>query len=248
MSLSFRSPIPVFDANVGVGHRHDRRYPYETREDLLSEMARHGVSRALVYSLQGEYISPTRGNNQLASWTDGCAELVPQYVAGSDRGSISQLSELHQNGLLTCVRLHDTGECKLPFASWLYGDLLEWLSVNSIPLWISLADTPTAEIVDTLKHYTQLQVVLVGAHYVHSMMIRPMLKALPNAKLELSRYENICGIEKLVKAFGADRLLYGSYFPRYAMGPILFGLHRAAIDENDLKAICSTNLESILGL
>ena len=29
MSLSFKSRVPVFDANVGIGHRHDQRSPME---------------------------------------------------------------------------------------------------------------------------------------------------------------------------------------------------------------------------
>jgi predicted TIM-barrel fold metal-dependent hydrolase len=246
MSLSFKSHIPVFDANIGVGHRHNRRYPYDTPERLLEEMARHGVDRALVYAVQGELISPTQGNDQLAQWTDKQASLIPQYVAGNDPGSIVQLEELHTAGKLTSVRLHNTVECKVPFTQWLYGDLLEWVSAHRIPIWISLADTPPTEIVDTFRHYPGLTVVLLGAHYVHATMVRPILKALPNATLELSRYENLCGIEKLVEEIGARRLMYGSFFPRYAMGPVLFALHRATISEDDLEAICSRNLESIL--
>ena len=37
--------------------------------------------------------------------------------------------------------------------------------------------------------------------------------------------ENICGLEKLQREFGARRLRYGSFFPRYAMGAMLFALH-----------------------
>ena len=246
MSLSFISRVPVFDSNVGVGHRHDRRYPFNSSRQLLEEMSRHGVGRALVYAVQGESISPPQGNDSLAAWTDRNDPLVPQFVAGCDPGSLGQLADLHRDGLVSSVRLHSTTECGLPFASWLYGDLLAWLSAERIPLWISLADTPPTEIVDTLGGYPDLTVVLVGAHYRHSMMIRPMMRALPDAFLELSRYENICGIEKLVQEFGADRLLYGSFFPRYAMGPMLFTLHHLLISEEDLTSICATNLERIL--
>ena len=63
MSLSFKSRVPVFDANVGVGHRHDRRSPVDSPDQLLEEMSRHGVGRALVYSVQGEWISPIQGND-----------------------------------------------------------------------------------------------------------------------------------------------------------------------------------------
>ena len=66
MSLSFSASVPVFDANVGIGHRHNRRYPYDSADGLLEEMARHGVDRALVYHVQGELISPSQGNEQLA--------------------------------------------------------------------------------------------------------------------------------------------------------------------------------------
>ena len=248
MSLSFSSRVPVFDANVGVGHRHDRRYPFDSPSQLLEEMSRHGVGRALVYPVQGELISPTQGNESLAAWMDRNKPLVPQFVAGCDPSSLSQLADLHQDGVVSSVRLHSTTECGLPFASWLYGDLLAWLSAERIPLWISLADTPPADVVDTLGSYSDLTVVLVGAHYRHSMMIRPMMRALPDAFLELSRYENICGIEKLVQELGADRLLYGSFFPRYAMGPMLFTLHHLKISRGDLASICATNLERILGL
>jgi hypothetical protein len=248
MSLSFSSHIPVFDANVGVGHRHNRRYPFDSPDQLLAEMARHGIDRSLVYAIQGELISPIQGNESLGTWTDGNDELIPQLVAGCDRESMDQLKGIHQDSRITSVRLHNTTESRIPFVPWIYGDLLTWLCAEHIPCWISLADTPPTEVVDTLIEYPNLTTVLVGANYTHSNMIRPMLRTLPSAFLELSRYENICGVEKLVQEFGADRLLYGSYFPRYAMGPILFGLYRRSISDGDLRSICATNLERILGL
>lgn len=246
MSLSFISRVPVFDANVGIGNRHDRRSPVDSPDQLLEEMSRHGVDRALVYSVQGEWISPMQGNDSLAVLTGQNDALVPQFVAGCDSGSLGQLCDFHRDGVVSSVRLHNTAECRLPFVSWLYGDLLAWLSAEGIPLWVSLADTPPTEVVDTLGGYPDLTVVLVGAHYTHSMMIRPMLRVLPNAFLELSRYENICGIEKLVREFGAGRLLYGSFFPRYAMGPMLFALHHLEISDDDLRLICAANLERVL--
>ena len=244
--LNFTSRVPVFDANVGVGHRRDRRYPYDEPQQLVSELVRHGVDRALVYACHGEDVSAVHGNNTLFRWTDGENGLVPQYLVGSDGESLGQIRDLHASGLVTSVRLHNTEVSRSPFVSWVYGDLLDWLAAEHLPLWVSLADTPPTEIVDTLQHHPNLRVVLVGAHYSHSMLIRPILRALPNAILELSRYENIQGIEKLVYEMGSDRLMYGSYFPRYAMGPMLYMLHHLEIGEEDLAAICAGNLEKIL--
>ena len=76
--------------------------------------------------------------------------------------------------------------------------------------------------------------------------IRPVLHTLPNAYLELSRYEPIGGVERLIGEFGAERFIYGSWFGRYAMGPILFYLHHLAISEEQLALLCAGNLERIL--
>ena len=177
----------------------------------------------------------------------GARGAFPQWMAGPGGDSLRQLQSLHGDGRLRSVRLHNTEECRIPFADWVYGELLAWLDAERIPLWVSLADTPPVEIMETLRRYPGLRAVLLGAHYTHSAVLVPMLKRLPNASLELSRFENLGGIEALVAGFGAGRFLYGSFFPRYAMGPMLFYLHHTALDDAALAAICSGNLERLLG-
>ena len=113
-------------------------------------------------------------------------------------------------------------------------------------MWVSLADTPADQIGATLGQYPQLRTVLVGAHYMHAMAVKPLLRRLPNAHIELSRYEKLGGVEELRDEFGAERLLYGSYYPRYAMGPILYYLHTADFSTDELAAVCAGNLERIL--
>ena len=243
--LSFRARVPVFDANIGVGHCHDRPSPFADVADLRAEMQRHGVERSLIYHLQGETISAIEGNEALRTWRgDG---LIPQWVAGPNADSLAQLRALRAAGEVSSVRLHNTEASRVPFADWIYGELLAWLAAERIPLWISLADTPVAEVMETLRRFPDLQAVLLGAHYTHSLALRPLLRALPQAALELSRFENLGGIEALIGEFGIERFLYGSYYPRYAMGPMLFYLHHLAIDDDALAALTAGNLERILG-
>jgi hypothetical protein len=243
-SLNFQPRVPVFDANVGVGHRHDRPSPFSEANELLEEMRRRGVDRAVIYHLQGEAISAIRGNEALPGWADEAVSL--QWMAGPGDDSLRQLKGFHATERVESVRLHSPEEGRVPFLDWLYGPLLEWLSAEGIPLWVSLADGSPAEIVDTLQRFPDLRVVLLGAHYMHSTMIRPMLRHLPKAYLELSRFENLGGVEALIAEVGAGRLIYGSYFPRYAMGAMLFYLHHLEIDDSDLAAICAGNLERLL--
>ena len=244
-SLNFQPRVPVFDANVGVGHRHDRPSPFSEAKELLEEMQRHGVDRAVIYHLQGEAISAIRGNEALPGWAGDAFSL--QWMAGPGDDSLRQLRGFHASERVVSVRLHSPEAGKMPFVDWLYGPLLDWLSAEGIPLWVSLADGSPSEIVNTLQCFSDLNVVLLGAHYTHAPMIRPMLRRLPNAFLELSRFENLGEVEALVAEVGPERLLYGSYFPRYAMGPILFYLHHMEIDDSDLAAICAGNLERLLG-
>lgn len=245
-TLNFRARVPVFDANVGVGHRRNRVSPFESPEQLLQEMDRHGVARALVYHLQGEALSALEGNQRLSPWVEGRSALHPQWVADPTPESLAQLQQLHRPGHRTSVRLHNTEECRLPFVDWIYGDLLEWLAAERIPLWISLADTPAVEIRETLRRFPDLVTVLAGAHYSHSLIVGPLLRQLPRAHLELSRYEGLGKIPALIGEFGIGRLVYGSFHPRYAMGPILFALHHLGLETSDLERLCSGNLERIL--
>ena len=243
-SLRFTTRVPVFDSNIGVGHRHDRPSPVQNTEGLLEEMHRHGIERALIYHVQGESISGIDGNEALTTWDH--ESLTFQWVAGATSDSLLQLQEFHSSDKVNTIRLHNTVDCHSPFVDWVYGDLLSWLENENIPLWISLSDTPVVEIMTTLQPFSKLRTVLLGAHYSHSSVIVPILRALPNSYLELSRYENLGAIESLITEFGAGRFLYGSYYPRYAMGPMLYYLHHMAINDHELRAICSQNLEQLL--
>lgn len=246
-SLTFCPRVPVFDANVRVGDRHDEPAPFRDRAGLLAELDRHGVARAMVYHALTEEISPLEGNQFLEEWLGNDGRLVPQWSIIPGAATVAQIQALHDAGRVTSVRLHNTRSAGLPFRPWAYDELLAWLSVRRIPLWIPLPDHEADELVTTLQGHPALVTVLVGAHYVHHLQIRPMLQRLPNAHLELSRYEPLGEIEALRDEFGAQRLLYGSWYWRYAMGPMLFYLHHTSLSDAELALVCAGNLERILG-
>ncbi|CAN5726496.1 hypothetical protein BH10CHL1_BH10CHL1_14050 [soil metagenome] len=244
-TLNFKPRVPIFDANIRVGDSYAAPSPCRNQADLLAEMDRHGIARAVIYHAQTEEISPIEGNQFLETWL-GDNRLTPQWSVMPTTASLAQIETLHRQNRLSSVRLHDTRSAGLPFRPWAYDTLLTWLSTHGIPLWIPLPDTDADELVTTLQGYPELVTVLIGAHYVHHLPVRPLLTALPNAYLELSRYEPIGEIEALRDEFGARRLLYGSWYPRYAMGPMLFYLHHTNLSEEELALVCAGNLERIL--
>ena len=246
-SLTFRPRVPVFDANVRVGDLPGQPAPCRDRAALLAEMDRHGVGRAVVYHALTEEVSPVEGNLLLESWLGADGRLVPQWSVLPTAASLAQVQALYGQRRVSSVRLHDTRVAGLPFRPWAYDPLLAWLSAQRIPVWIPVPGADADELMTTLQAYPDLVTVLVGAHYVHHLLVRPLLSRLPNARLELSRYEPIGEIEALADEFGAGRLVYGSWYSQYAMGPMLFYLHRTDLSEEDLALVCGGNLERILG-
>lgn len=247
--LSFRATMEVIDANVGVGHRHDRPSPFDCAADLLKEMDRHGVDSAVIYHVQGESVSALDGNDLLHEWIEaGAGRLIPQWVAGAHPDCLIQLRGLHADGRVRGVRLHDTDSAQVPLTDWVYGDLLGWLEAEGIPLWVSLADNDVVQLADSLGRYPELVCVLVGAHYRHAAVIRPLLRQLPRSLLELSRDEILGDVESLAQEVGARRLVYGSFHPRYAMGLILYYLHHCDLRQDQLRWICAGNVRRLLGL
>lgn len=248
ISLTFKPLVPVFDANIGVGHRHDRIVPFNDSSQLLEEMSYHEVARALIYHVQGETRGVLTSNETLFSWVENQPSLYPQWMIIPNLECLKQLEQLHAENQVSCVRLSNTLESKLPFVEWLYRDILVWLSENKIPLWISLADTSPVEIMETLSHFPNLVSILVGAHYSHSLLIRPFLQRLPNSYIELSRFESLGKVTELKTEFGAKRFIYGSFYPRYAMGPSLFFIHQLGLSQSELESVCARNLENVLGM
>lgn len=245
-SLQFITRVPVFDANVRVGDLFDEPAPCRNRAGLLTEMDRHGVGRALIYHAQAETISPIEGNLYLQAWLGDDGRLAPQWLVMPTADSLAQIQTLHRQGQVRSVRLFDCKLAGLPFRPWAYGELLTWLSQERVPLWIALPEANLDELITTLQTYPKLVTVLVGAHYSHALWVRPLLKELPNSYLELSRYEPIGEFEALRDQFGAERLIYGSWYWRYAMGPMLFYLHQTRLRDDELALICAGNLERIL--
>jgi hypothetical protein len=250
-ALGFRARVRVFDANIRVGDRHDEAVACREPAQLLAEMDRHGVGRALIYHAQSDDISPVDGNVALEAWLCDDERLYPQWSVMPGEDSPAQIQSLYAQRRVGSVRLHDTwlagAAGGLPFRPWAYDDLLGWLAARGIPVWIPVTEIGADDLVTTLGAHRDLVTVLVGAHYVHHLMVRPLLRALPNAHLELSRYEPIGAVEALCRGFGAERLVYGSWYARYGMGPMLYYLHHADLSEEELALVCGGNLERILG-
>lgn len=245
VDLHFRPAVPVFDANVALGRRHDRRVTADTVDALQAEMSRVGVGRALVYSAHSAAFDTQDGNDYLLEMVEGAANLVPQLACSPPVDDLdvfaAQVGELG----IKSVRMFPI-EGGYPFRSWVVGPWMEWLASEGLALWLPAHEVDPGELHDTLREHPSVAVVMSDVHYVHVPWIYPLLRSLPNVHVEVSRFVLPDGMTTLIDAAGYQRVLFGSRFPDSAMAPQLYNLHRCGLDEDVLTAVCAGNLERLL--
>lgn len=245
--LDFKSELPVFDANVALGRRHNRRVSVDTTEGTLEEMGRAGVDRAVVYSPHAASFDCQVGNLLLQQAVKDECRLVPQYVctpAADDLDSFAnQVFESRIRSVRIFPKLHN-----YPFRDWVVKPWLDWLAVDSLPVWIPVDQFDPSELYDTVKNHPALSVVLSELHYAQTPWVIPLLRSLPNVYVEISRFFIAGALDRLIDVIGERRILFGSRFPDSPIAPQLYNLYRCGLSESTLTAICSGNLERLLML
>ena len=245
VDLHFRPSVPVFDANVALGRRHDRRVTADTVDALQAEMRRVGVGRALVYSAHSAAFDTGDGNDYLLEMVEGAGNLVPQLACSPAVEDLDRFAAQVDELSIRSVRMFPI-EGGYPFRSWIVGPWMEWLASENLALWLPAHEVDPGELHDTLREHPGVAVVLSDVHYVHVPWIYPLLRSLPNVQVEISRFVVPDGMTTLIDAAGHERVLFGSRFPDSAMAPQLYNLHRCGLDEAVLAAVCAGNLDRLL--
>ncbi len=258
VDLNFKPSVPVFDANVSIGRRHDKRVAVDTVDGALEEMQRAGIGRALVYSPHAAYWDPEEGNEILLEAVADRPSLVPQFVASVFDDLDRFARSVEDNGIRAVRMLPSL--YKYAFRDWAVKPWLDWIASERLPLWLPVEytthvdqnygrakDLDPTEVYDTLSAHPDLHAVLCDFRDEDFPWVFLLLKSLPNLHLELSGYVVPDGIAMAMDAIGEDRILFGSRFPDAPMSPHLYHLHHYGLSESALRKICGGNLERLLG-
>ena len=259
VDLHFKPSVPAFDANVNLGRRHYKRVSVDTVEGTLDAMDKAGIQRALVYSHHAAYYDPGEGNQILLDMIQGQPRLVPQFAANPMDDFDSFAAGVQEHGVRS-IRMVPTIS-HYPFRDWALKPWLDWMAAERLPLWLPVEyrihfevtsrsdkDIDPTEVHDTLKAHPDLNTVLCDVKDTDFPWVMLLLKSLPNLYIELSGFVHPDGITMLIDAVGEERILFGSRFPEASMGPNLYQMHRYSLSEATLRAICSGNLERLLGM
>jgi hypothetical protein len=239
---AFAAAWNVFDANVRLGHSGVYGELALETGDLLKEMDRFGIGRALVSHFAGEEYDAEQGNNLLACQLH--ERLVPAWAALPDPLFIEKLAMRRP----VAVRLSfGVKKHNFSWAPWCSGELYEYLQEHSVLTLIAREDIEWDSLAQLLGNFPRLQVLLLETGYRADRYLFPLFKQHPNLYIDTSTCVAHRQLESLVEKFGPDHLLFGSRLPLYTAGAALAVLASARISESAKLAIAGGNLRRLLG-
>lgn len=250
--------VSFFDCNASFGAPPKGVFrPCLTVEELLAEMDWTGVDRALVHHALMREQSPVVGNRVLAESIAGQERLVGTWaILPPQTGELAPAQEFFHAMRRANVRAlwAFPEDHRYILDRIVFGTFLDEASDRRIPLLVP-RDAGGPRPPDTwnlvyriLSQYPRLTLIL-AAHgsWGEDRYFRPLLESYPSFYLDISRYELDCGLRDLVAKYGPERLLYGSNFPRQAMGGPRMMVAHAGIDTPARQAIAGGNLQRMLG-
>jgi len=230
----------VFDANVRLGHSGVYGELALETDDLLKEMDRFGIRRALVSHFAGDEYDAEQGNNLLAC--EFHERLVPAWATLPEPPQ--KLAPRHP----VAVRLsYGVKKHNFSWAPWCSGELYEYLQEHSVLTLMAREDIEWDSLAQLLGNFPRLQVLLLETGYRADRYLFPLFKQNPNLYIDTSTYVAHRQLESLVEKFGPDHLLFGSRLPLYTAGAALAVLASARISEQAKLSIAGGTLRRLLG-
>ena len=243
--------LSFFDANLVVGRPRNQPLfePVATPEALRDAAVGIGLQGALIWHWAQMEAHPESANVLLepyrAAWPAAaiCWSVLPP-LTGEQPRLVERLAENDVGAVRLFPEAH-----RYVMDAIVWGDLMDVLIRKRIPVLLSLEHgTSWENVYRFMAAFPDLTCVLcdIGT-WSMDRYTYPLLATYPNLHLEtgmLSLEDG--GVEAVVRRFGAQRLVFGSGFPKRYAEAAMLQLQQADISEADKIAIASENLRTLL--
>lgn len=232
----------ILDANVYVGHSGISGDLALEAPELLLEMDRFGISRALVSHFVSHEYDAVEGNRALIR--DANPRFIPAWSSSPDPSSLTDLVKHNPRAVrLWFGPLHHN----FSSAAWCAGELFEYLQENRVLTVISRTEIEWDSIATLLANFPRLSLLLLDIGYRSDRYLFPLLKRFPNLYFDSSIYAAHRQLEWYLEQFGPDRMVFGSKLPLYTPAAALMLLGTARVPDSTRLAVAGGNLRRILG-
>ncbi|MCM8788531.1 MAG: amidohydrolase [Candidatus Omnitrophica bacterium] len=245
--------MEFFDANSFIGRPNNGMFgSVSSADQLLKELEKQGISKAIVWHIFQYEGSPREGNRILAGQIKGkenlygCWTILPPQTQEIITGDF--FKQMKENKIVCLNAFPDWHRFVMDAVA--FGDFFDQISERSIPLFLTMGRSCISwdSLYRMMRDFPRLTCVLcdIGIWGV-DRYTWPLLEKFENFYLESSQLSlEEGGVEATVKRFGSERIIFGTGFPvRYPKASILQLVH-ADISEQDKINIASKNLERIL--
>ena len=243
--------LMFFDAACGVGDTITGPRPGVAA--LLAEMDRCGVDRALVKHNGTASLGAENANEKICQMLgdeDPERRLTGVwYILPTQCGELPEpdaffaaMKESRARAISLDPYAHRYVACRLTI-----GKYLDTAQKLHVPVLLDCFSGKWNELYAFLQEFPDLLCIFHGGEkWGNDRYIRPLLEAYPNSHLEYSGYWVPEGLRDLAEKYGAERLLFGSSFPRYNQGSAMLQLKQSGLDPDDIARIAGKNLEQML--
>lgn len=232
----------IFDANVYVGHSGINGALALEAPELLLEMDRFGIKRALASHFVSHEYDAVEGNRALAR--DANPRFVPAWSSSTDAASLADIEPRSPRAVrLWFGVLHHNYSS----AAWCAGELFEYLQGHSVLTVISRPEIEWDAIAALLGNFPHLNVLLTDIGYRSDRYLFPLLKRFTNLHFDSSTYVAHRQLEWYLEHFGPDRVVFGSKLPLYTPAAAIMALGTARVPDSTRLAVAGGNLRRLIG-
>ena len=255
MSARMRTRVEglnLFDSNLWLGSPDHFPLAEEIEPGALDQaMAEYGIRGGLVSHWDGVRLSPQDGNQRLA---DAETVLPPGAwtvwtglpLAPGEPGPLPATG--HADPRMRGVRLFPKTH-NFQLSSWVVGSLCEWCVSRALPIFFWHVEIEWEQVYRLACAFPALTVVVDTQWQkilYHNRDLSCLLESCPNVMVESSNLIGQDFITWLVRKWGAERILYGSFLPATdpcaAIGMIL----DADISEGEKALIAGGNARRLV--
>ena len=221
---------------------------------LLADMDRFGVDLALVHHGNCALLGAEAANRELAAmleaagsdrlvgvWCilpDQCPELPQgdEFFSAMKRNNIRALTLMPDDHLFIACRLS-------------LGRIMDAALERKIPVMFQVTGRNNwSAVYDFVREFPRNRIIIYEriGQWGHDRQIRPLLDHFANVFYATGGYWVPEGIRDLTAAYGAERLLFSSSYPRYDQGSGMLQLKQSGLAAEEIALIAGKNLEKLL--
>lgn len=251
----------MIDVNAYAGNWVFRPLPSSSLSEICIKLKDEGIEKALISPIEGIfYDDPQIANEQLFDCKNGFVSQYPVAVLNPRLPNWGKSFDI-------CCKNWNIKAIKLFPNYHLYNidnakDLLKYAGERNIPVIIQLRvqdvraqnplcivpDVDVAKVINIASELTDTSFVLGGIKWQEAQSMAKQISELPNVWLDISNAEYIDVLRKLIRIYGAEKLLFGTHAPFFVIKSAILKIQEAKLSDDEFRFITEANAINLFKL